>query len=113
MWLRRSDELRCGANANASSRSVVRAVLHAAQRIPRDREDRRPWQNNLGVGFRRGRIQGATDMDDGVQNGLQPDQWLSTIEKGEKRTSSLGSGALRFIRTRSSIRRELKRHCHR
>ncbi|TGZ32107.1 Uncharacterized protein DBV15_01097 [Temnothorax longispinosus] len=52
-------------------------------------------------------------MDDGVQNSLQPDQWLSTIEKGEKRTSSLGSGALRFIRTRSSIRRELKRQCHR
>ncbi|KYN42076.1 hypothetical protein ALC56_03214 [Trachymyrmex septentrionalis] len=52
-------------------------------------------------------------MDDGVQNGLQSDQWLSTVEKGEKRASSLGSGALRFIRTRSSIRRELKRQCHR
>ncbi|XP_011872387.1 PREDICTED: uncharacterized protein LOC105564553 [Vollenhovia emeryi] len=52
-------------------------------------------------------------MDDGVQNGLQPDQWLSTVDKGEKRASSLGSGAFRFIRTRSSIRRELKRQCHR
>jgi len=107
------DKVRCGVNANASSRSVVHAIPHVAQRIPRDREDRKPWQNNLGVGFRRGRIQGATDMDDGVQNGLQSDQWLSTVEKGEKRASSLGSGALRFIRTRSSIRRELKRQCHR
>ncbi|XP_020295045.1 uncharacterized protein LOC109860399 [Pseudomyrmex gracilis] len=50
-------------------------------------------------------------MDDGVQNGVQSDQWLSTFEKGEKRASSLG--ALRFIRTRSSIRRELKRQCYR
>ncbi|XP_032666564.1 uncharacterized protein LOC116842033 [Odontomachus brunneus] len=52
-------------------------------------------------------------MDDGVQNGLQPDQRLPTFEKGEKRAGSLGSGALRFIRTRSSIRRELKRQCYR
>ncbi|EFN71048.1 hypothetical protein EAG_09939 [Camponotus floridanus] len=51
-------------------------------------------------------------MDDGVHNGLQPDQWLPTLDKGEKRSNSLGSGALRFIRTRSSIRRELKRHRH-
>jgi len=54
-------------------------------------------------------------MDDNVQHGLQRgvDQWLPTFEKGEKRASSLGSGALRFIRTRSSIRRELKRQCRR
>ncbi|KAG7187670.1 hypothetical protein KM043_016726 [Ampulex compressa] len=58
-------------------------------------------------------IEAETDMDDGVQSGLQPGQWLSTFEKGEKRTNSLGSGALRFIRTRSSIRRELKRQCSR
>ncbi|CAK9797907.1 hypothetical protein ANTQUA_LOCUS1420 [Anthophora quadrimaculata] len=52
-------------------------------------------------------------MDDNVQNGLQAEQWLPMFEKGEKRTSSLGSGAFRFIRTRSSIRRELKRQCNR
>lgn len=56
----------------------------------------------------------TTDMDDNtMQHGLQPEQWLPTFEKGEKRANSLGSGAFRFIRTRSSIRRELKRQCHR
>ncbi|KZC04892.1 Coiled-coil domain-containing protein 96 [Dufourea novaeangliae] len=50
-------------------------------------------------------------MDDNVQNGLE--QWLPVFDKGEKRANSLGSGALRFIRTRSSIRRELKRQCNR
>lgn len=53
------------------------------------------------------------DMDNNQQNGLQPEQWLPVFDKGEKRASSLGSGALRFIRTRSSIRRELKRQCSR
>ncbi|CAD1479786.1 unnamed protein product [Heterotrigona itama] len=52
-------------------------------------------------------------MDDNVRNGLQAEQWLPMFEKGEKRASSLGSGAFRFIRTRSSIRRELKRQCNR
>lgn len=52
-------------------------------------------------------------MDDNVQNRLQAEQWRAVFEKGEKRANSLGSGAFRFIRTRSSIRRELKRQCNR
>ncbi|XP_024944038.1 serine/arginine repetitive matrix protein 2 isoform X2 [Cephus cinctus] len=55
-------------------------------------------------------------MEDTLQSGLRQDQWFSsrtTSEKLlEKRSNSLGSGALHFIRTRSSIRRELKRHCN-
>lgn len=53
------------------------------------------------------------DMDDKVQNGVEAEQWLPMLEKGEKRASSVGSGAFRFIRTRTSIRRELKRQCNR
>nr|XP_034176660.1 uncharacterized protein LOC117602571 isoform X1 [Osmia lignaria] len=52
-------------------------------------------------------------MDDNPRNGLQADQWRPMFEKGEKRANTLGSGAFRFIRTRSSIRRELKRQCNR
>ena len=52
-------------------------------------------------------------MDDKVQNGVEAEQWLPMLEKGEKRASSVGSGAFRFIRTRTSIRRELKRQCNR
>ncbi|XP_043501550.1 uncharacterized protein LOC122523697 [Polistes fuscatus] len=52
-------------------------------------------------------------MDDVVQNSLHSEQWFSMFEKGDKRPSSIGSGALRFIRTRSSIRRDLKKHYNR
>ena len=80
----------------------------------RERKGERRGQGQSARRRRRRRAtDGQTDMDDNVRNGLQAEQWLPMFEKGEKRANSLGSGAFRFIRTRSSIRRELKRQCNR
>ncbi|KAI4483053.1 hypothetical protein M0804_008108 [Polistes exclamans] len=53
------------------------------------------------------------DDDDDVQNSLHSEQWFTMFEKGDKRPSSIGSGALRYIHTRSSIRKDLKKHNNR